>query len=98
MAMVSSLSYDTMTSIEGEVISFTLVNSSNDDINLKFPGEPITTLKARTQTKINLPKGAKVFFFQKKKKYLLMTVKNENAGKSIIVEKLIKTRKEAFGI
>lgn len=98
MAMISSLSFDTLTPVEDELISFTLVNSSGEEINLKFPGQAITALKARSQTKVNLKSDPKIFFFQGKKKYLLMTVKEENTVKNIIVDKLIKTRKQDFGI
>ena len=98
MAMISSLSYDALAHVKEEPVSFTFVNSSGEEINLKFPGQAITPLKAKSQTKVNLKSGAKIFFFQGKKKYLLMTVKEENAGKNIIVDKLIKTRKEDLGI
>ncbi len=79
-------------------VPFTLRNSSLQSIYLKIPGVMNPNLSPMSNSGVDLQEGQKIFFFHKRKKYLLLEVTDELAGKKVVVDKLIRERKKELGI
>ena len=86
-AFTGSLSneIDKSTFVETELIAFTLANRSSEDVTLKLPGQSKSVLAAKSQIKLKLAEGSKIFYFEGKQKKLLLTVQKENEGKMLFV-------------
>jgi hypothetical protein len=85
-------------SAQGQSVSFTLRNNSLQSIPLKIPRVMNPNLSPMSNSGVALEVGQEVFFFQKKKKYLLLTVSDSLAGKTLVVNELIRERKQALGL
>ena len=79
-------------------VPFTLRNSSTKSIYLKIPGVMNPNLSPMSNSGVDLAVGQKIYFFVKKKKYILLEVTEEYAGKKVAVDKLIKARKKELGL
>ncbi len=73
-------------------VSFTLANRSLKSIPLRIPGVMNPNLSPMSDSGVTLAVGQKVFFFEGKKQYLLLTVDPQMQGKKLIVNELIKER------
>lgn len=81
-----------------QAVPFTLRNNSTKSIYLKIPGVMNPNLSPMSNSGVDLRVGQKVYFFVKKKKYLLLEVTEEYEGQILVVNKLIKERKRELGI
>ena len=79
-------------------VPFTLRNNSLKSIYLKIPGVMNPNLSPMSNSGVDLEVGQKIFFFHKKKKYLLLEVTDELKGKKVLVDRLIRERKEELGL
>ncbi|MEY3443164.1 MAG: hypothetical protein RLZZ519_1445 [Bacteroidota bacterium] len=79
-------------------VPFTLHNGSLKSIYLKIPGVMNPNLSPVSDSGVDLAVGQQIFFFVKKKKYLLLEVTENLAGKRLVVDDLIRQRKRELGI
>lgn len=79
-------------------IPFTLRNNSATSIPLRIPGVMNPNLSPFSNSGVDLAVGQEIFFYHKKKKYLLLTVSETMDGDTLIVNKLIKERKVELGL
>lgn len=79
-------------------VPFTLKNTGVNSIYLKIPGVMNPNLSPFSTSGVDLAIGQKIFFFHKKKRYLLLIVDESLRGKSLNVGKLIKQRKKELGL
>lgn len=79
-------------------VPFTLHNGSVKSIYLNIPGVMNPNLSPVSDSGVDLAVGQKIFFFVKNKKYLLLEVTEDLAGKRLVVEDLIRQRKQELGI
>jgi predicted cation transporter len=77
-----------------DYVSFTLRNQTLKSIPLKIPGVMNPNLSPMSNSGVSLKVGQKIYFFNKRKKYLLLEVSKEEAGQTIIVNELIRRRKK----
>ena len=75
-----------------EGVSFTLANRSLKSIPLQIPGVMNPNLSPMSNSGVSLKIGQEVFFFEGKKKYLLLAVSPELKDQTLIVNELIKVR------
>ncbi len=81
------------TSSPKEYASFTLRNNSAKSIPLNIPTVMNPNLSPFSNSGVSLKIGQEVFFYEGKKKYLLVSVTEDLDGDTIIVNELIKQRK-----
>lgn len=81
-----------------QAVPFTLRNNSKKSIYLKIPGVMNPNLSPMSNSGVDLRVGQKIYFFVKRKKYLLLEVTEEYAGQKVVVNKLIKERKKELGL
>ncbi len=74
--------------------SFVLHNETLTSIPLSIPGVMNPNLTPLGYSGVSLALGQEVFFMEKKKKYLLLTVDASLEGDTLEVGQLIKTRKQ----
>ncbi|MEO1655624.1 MAG: hypothetical protein AAFU64_18925 [Bacteroidota bacterium] len=79
-------------------VPFTLRNNSLKSIYLKIPGVLNPYLSPMSNCGVDLKVGQKIYFFYKKKKYLLLEVDENLSNQKVIVNELIKKRKKALGL
>ena len=79
-------------SISSFAIPFTLRNNSLKSIYLKIPGYMNPNLSPMSNSGVDMEVGQKVYFFIKKKKYLLFEVTDDMEGKKLIVNEIIQKR------
>jgi hypothetical protein len=77
-----------------DYVSFTLRNQTLKSISLKIPGVMNPNLSPMSNSGVSLKVGQKIYFFDKKKKYLLLEVSKEEADQTIVVNELIRRRKK----
>lgn len=92
------------TAIPAWAVPFKLLNNSLRAITLEIPGVMNPNLSPMSSSGVDLAVGQKVFFFAKgkkgtlKKRYLLLEVTDDLAGKALAIDELIKTRKAELGL
>lgn len=74
--------------------SFVLHNETLSSIPLSIPGVMNPNLTPLGYSGVSLAIGQEIFFMEKKKKYLLLTVDASLEGDTLEVGQLIKTRKQ----
>lgn len=79
-------------------VPFTLHNGSAKSIYLNIPGVMNPNLSPVSNSGVDLAVGQKIFFFVKNKKYLLLEVTEDLAGKRLVVDDLIRERRQELGI
>ncbi len=79
-------------------VPFTLHNSSLLSIPLSIPGVMNPNLSPMSDSGVDLAVGQKVYFFVKKKKYLLLEVTDALKGKKLDVADLIVNRRKELGL
>ena len=79
-------------------VPFTLHNGSLFSIPLNIPGVMNPNLSPMSDSGVDLAVGQKVYFFVKKKKYLLLEVTDALRGKKLDVADLILNRRKALGL
>lgn len=78
---------------EKKSASFVLRNESAKSIPLVIPGVMNPNLSPMSNSGVTLADGQEIFFLEKKKRYLLLEVKPELDGDTLIVNELIEKRK-----
>lgn len=92
------------TAIPTWAVPFKLLNNSLRAIPLEIPGVMNPNLSPMSSSGVDLAVGQQVFFFAKgkkgtrKKRYLLLEVTDDLAGKALAIDELIKTRKAELGL
>lgn len=87
-----------------QAVPFVLKNNSLRSIPLEIPGVMNPNLSPVSISNVDLAVGQKIYFFSDgkkgafKKRYLLLEVTEELAGKQLPVEKLINDRKKELGL
>ncbi len=81
-----------------ESVNFTLRNETLKPISLAIPRVMNPNLSPKSNSSVGLEVGQKIFFFHKKKKYLLLTVNKDLEGQVVKVGALIKKRIEEIGL
>jgi hypothetical protein len=71
-------------------VGFTLANRSLKSIPLQIPGVMNPNLSPMSNSGVSLAVGQEIFFFEGRKKYLLLVVGPEYAGQTLVVNELIK--------
>jgi len=94
MACPSSVLASTNPVLVAPGIGFTLANRSLKSIPLQIPGVMNPNLSPMSNSGLSLAVGQEVFFFEGKKKHLLLVVRPEFEGQTLIVDDLIKERLE----
>lgn len=79
-------------------VPFTLLNKSMKSIPLRIPGVMNPNLSPQSSSGVDLAVGQKVYFYVKKKKYLLLEVTEDLRDKQLVVNQLIKEAKEKYGL
>ncbi len=79
-------------------VPFTLRNNSLASIPLNIPGVMNPNLSPMSNSGVDLAVGQKVFFYIKKKKYLLLEVTDALKNQKLDVGKLIVERRRELGI
>ncbi len=87
-----------MTSTPKDYASFTLRNNSAKSIPLNIPSVMNPNLSPFSNSGVSLKIGQEIFFYENKKKYLLLTVTPDLEGDTLFVNDLIKTRKIELNI
>lgn len=81
------------------LISFTLVNSSNESIPLIIPNVMNPNLSPNSNSGVDLAVGQKLLFRHKGKRYVLFTVGGDiKKGQKIDVYKVLQERKKELGL
>ncbi len=93
MILAALLSLVMVTSAPKDYYSFTLRNNSAKSIPLSIPTVMNPNLSPFSNSGVSLKEGQEIFFFENKKKYLLLTVTPDLEGDTLYVNELIKTRK-----
>ncbi|HMX04480.1 MAG TPA: hypothetical protein PK511_15390 [Chitinophagales bacterium] len=83
---------------EKKSASFVLRNESASSIPLVIPGVMNPNLSPMSNSKVTLEEGQEIFFLEKKKRYLLLEVSPELNGDTLIVNDLIKKRKQELDL
>ena len=84
--------------VNADTVPFTLRNGSMKSIPLKIPGVMNPNLSPMSNSGVSLKVGQKIFFFHKRKRYLLLEVNSEYKDKTIVVNQLIKERRKELGL
>jgi hypothetical protein len=79
-------------------VPFTLRNNSLASIPLNIPGVMNPNLSPMSNSGVDLAVGQKVFFYIKKKKYLLLEVTDALKDQKLDVGKLILERRKELGL
>ena len=79
-------------------VPFTLRNNTAKSIPLRIPGVMNPNLSPFSNSGVDLAEGQKIFFYHKRKKYLLLEVTPELANETLIVNKKIAARKKELGL
>lgn len=79
-------------------VPFTLHNNTPFKIPLSIPGVMNPNLSPMSDSKVDLGVGQKIFFYVKKKKYLLLEVTDALKGKKLDVGDLIAMRRKELGV
>ncbi len=79
-------------------VNFTLRNNSLSSIYLEIPGVMNPNLSPMSNSGVGLKVGQKIFFFEGKKKFLLLEVTKKYAGKKVVVNELIRERRKELGL
>lgn len=79
-------------------VPFSLLNRTATSIPLRIPGVMNPNLSPFSRSAVDLEVGQKVYFYHKRKKYLLLTVTEDLADQDLIVNQLIKARKQELGL
>lgn len=79
-------------------VPFTLHNSSLKSIPLRIPGVMNPNLSPVSDSGVDLAVGQEIFFYHKKKKYLLLTVTESLRDQRLVVDELIRDRKRELGL
>ena len=87
------LSLMLITSSPKDYTSFTLRNNSAKSIPLNIPSVMNPNLSPFSNSGVSLKIGQEIFFYENKKKQLLLTVTSDLEGDTLIVNELIKQRK-----
>ena len=88
------LSLMLITSSPKDYTSFTLRNNSAKSIPLNIPSVMNPNLSPFSNRGVSLKIGQEIFFYENKKKQLLLTVTSDLEGDTLIVNELIKQRRE----
>lgn len=94
--LVTFLSLMVATSSPKDYVSFTLRNNTLKSIPLNIPTVMNPNLSPYSNSGVSLKVGQEIFFYEGKKKQLLLTVTPELEGDTLIVNELIKERKAAL--
>lgn len=92
------------TTLPAWAVPFKLLNNSLRSIPLEIPGVMNPNLSPMSSSGVDLAVGQKVYFFADgkkgalKKRYLLLEVTEDLAGKAIAIDDLIKARKAELGL
>ena len=84
--------------VEAESITFDLLNKSLTSIPLRIPGVMNPNLSPQSRSGVSLEVGQEIFFYHKKRKYLLLVVSEDLEAQKVDVAKLIKERKKELGL
>lgn len=98
MILAALLSLVMVTSAPKDYYSFTLRNNSAKSIPLNIPTVMNPNLSPFSNSGVSLKEGQEIFFYENKKKYLLLTVTPDLEGDTLYVNDLIKTRKVELNI
>lgn len=79
-------------------VPFQLHNSSLRSIPLRIPGVMNPNLSPLSDSGVDLRVGQEVFFYWKKKRYLLFVVSEELEGQVLDVPRLIRQRKQELNL
>lgn len=79
-------------------VPFTLHNKSPFSIPLNIPGVMNPNLSPNSNSKVDLAVGQKIFFYIKKKKFLLLEVTDALKDKKLDVADLILNRRKELGL
>lgn len=79
-------------------VPFVLRNNSLSSIPLAIPGVMNPNLSPVSNSSVDLKVGQKIYFFVKKKKYLLLEVNETLAGQTLAVDQLIRQRRKELGL
>lgn len=79
-------------------VPFTLHNSSLKSIPLRIPGVMNPNLSPVSDSRVDLAVGQEIFFYHRKKKYILLTVTESLKGQRLVVDELIRDRKRELGL
>ncbi len=79
-------------------VPFKLLNNSLVKIPLSIPGVMNPNLSPMSSSGVDLAVGQKVYFFVKKKKFLLLEVTEDLKDKKLDVGDLIMKRREVLGL
>ena len=79
-------------------VPFTLRNESVKSIPLRIPGVMNPNLSPMSNSGVRLKVGQKIFFYHKRKKYLLLEVKENLRDTKVKVSKLISERKKELNL
>jgi hypothetical protein len=79
-------------------VPFTLRNNTPFNIPLNIPGVMNPNLSPMSNSGVDLAVGQKIFFFVKKKKYLLLEVTEALKDKKLDVGDLIALRRKELGV
>lgn len=86
------------TSLSDNHYAFTLRNNTAVSIPLHIPEVMNPNLSPFSNSSVDLKEGQEIFFYEHKKKYLLLTVTPEVEGKTLVVNELIKERRTALNL
>ena len=81
-----------------KAVPFTLRNNSLKSIYLEIPGVMNPNLSPMSNSGVDLREGQKIYFFDGRRKYLLLEVTADLEGEKLDVSELIRTRKKELGI
>lgn len=79
-------------------VPFSLLNRTGKSIPLSIPGVMNPNLSPFSRSGVDLEVGQKVYFYHKRKKYLLFEVTEDYRDQDIIVNQVIKERKAELGL
>ena len=79
-------------------VPFQLHNSSLRSVPLQIPGVMNPNLFPMSHSGVDLRVGQEVFFYQGKKRYLLLVVRADLEGQVLDVPKLIRQRRRELGL
>jgi hypothetical protein len=79
-------------------VSFELRNNSLRSIPLVVTGVMNPNLSPMSNSGVTTDAGTTIFFFHKRKRYLLLEVTPAIEGKRIVVDELIRDRKRELGL
>ncbi|MDX2285844.1 MAG: hypothetical protein NW241_16875 [Bacteroidia bacterium] len=84
--------------VSAQPVSFELRNNSLQSIPLVITGVMNPNLSPMSNSGVTTETGTTIFFFHKRKRYLLLEVSPALEGKRIVVDELIRDRKRELGL